>query len=125
VVAKVLIVEDDALQADDLEDVIAAQGHEVCAKVRSSTAALYVVRTQSPDVVLMDVAIAGSQDGIDTAAVIQAISPCGVVFVTAHGDSETSARMRRLGPAAILLKPASSAAVIAAVQSAAQRSPPR
>jgi DNA-binding NarL/FixJ family response regulator len=116
---RVLIVEDDAIQAEGLEDLLRRRGHEICGHARSGEAALYLARTRRPRVVLMDVRLAGSQDGVDAANLIRAAQWCGVVFLTAHTDGRTRERMAALAPAAILIKPAGADEIAAAVEQAA------
>jgi DNA-binding NarL/FixJ family response regulator len=116
---RVLIVEDDAIQAEGLEDLLRRRGHEICGHARSGEAALYLARTRRPRVVLMDVRLAGSQDGVDAAGLIRAAQWCGVVFLTAHTDRRTRERMAALAPAAILIKPAGADEIAAAVEHAA------
>lgn len=117
---RVLIVEDDAIQAEDLEDMLLHKGYEVCGHARSAVGAFYLAKTRRPEVVVMDVRLAGSQDGIDAAKLIQTEHPCGVVFLTAHTDGRTRERMGALAPAAILFKPAGADEIAAAVGKACQ-----
>jgi AmiR/NasT family two-component response regulator len=57
--ARVLIVEDDVLQADNLEALVTLHGHRVCGSVRTGEAAVALAKAATPDVVLMDRALAG------------------------------------------------------------------
>ena len=57
---RVLIVEDDAIVAMHLAMLVAQLGHVVCAVVSSATEAVARAATLSPDVVLMDIRLAGA-----------------------------------------------------------------
>jgi len=115
---RVLIVEDDALQGEALDAILAGSGYEVCGRAKSGPAALALAKAERPDVVLMDVRLAGAWDGVDTAARIRAERACQVLFVTAQTDGGTRARMNALNPAAVLIKPVSPDEIVAAVDRA-------
>jgi DNA-binding NarL/FixJ family response regulator len=115
---RVLIVEDDALQGEALDAILVENGFEVAGRAKSGPAALRLARTQRPDVMLMDVRLAGAWDGVDTAVRIRAEHACRVVFVTAHTDAGTRARMDALSPTAVLIKPVSPDEIVAAVDRA-------
>jgi DNA-binding NarL/FixJ family response regulator len=120
---RVLIVEDDVMQAESVEAIVAAGGYEVCGKTRSGTGAVYLARLTEPDVVLMDVQLAGDVNGIDAAAMIRRTHACALVFITAHGGPATTQNIRRLFPDSIAVaKPASPGAITAAIDEALSRS---
>jgi len=77
--------------------------------------------TENPDVVLMDVRLAGASDGIKTAQKMQAQQRVDVVFVTASGDPRTRARAAAAQPAGFILKPFSSEELLNAVATAERR----
>lgn len=116
---RVLIVEDDVLQADNLEALVTLHGHRVCGSVRTGEAAVALARAASPDVVLMDVALAGQLDGISAAEQIRSYFDCAFIFITAYGDRTTKAQMGRVNPVAILHKPADEREIQAALEEVA------
>lgn len=116
---RVLIVEDDQLQQMNLEALLRLAGHTVCGVLATGEAALAVVPDVRPDVVLMDVRLRGLIDGVETAERLRRVGRFGLVFLTAIGEETTAARMRALGPDAVLAKPASPDEIVAAVVSAA------
>jgi CheY-like chemotaxis protein len=103
----ILIVEDDALLAAMVEDVVADLGYEVAASVATGEGALEAARASKPDLVLMDVNLRGRLNGIEAAEAIRAERPCLVVFMTAYGDPETTERMKRIAGSAVMGKPIS------------------
>ena len=83
---RVLICEDDPLQAIDLADAVAASGGEVCACVRSSAEALDADSQMAPDVSLIDLTLADGETGIDLAIAL-AKTGCRVVVLTGSPHS--------------------------------------
>ena len=64
---RVLIVEDDAIIAMHIAMLVTELGHETCATAASATDALARAALHSPDVVLMDIRLAGGSSSIDAA----------------------------------------------------------
>ena len=65
--AKILIVEDEAIMALDLQRRLTVLGYEVPRIAATHDRALMAVKESRPDIVLMDINISGSKDGIETA----------------------------------------------------------
>jgi CheY-like chemotaxis protein len=119
--SRVLIVEDEWLQAENVETLLAPNGHTVCGTTTDGEEAVAIAVAQRPDVVVMDVQLPGALDGIAAATRIRSERPCAIVFLTAYDDAESMRRMRRVEPVAILTKPADGKAILAAVNRAAGR----
>jgi CheY-like chemotaxis protein len=100
---RVLIVEDEFVLADNLEIMFTQGGHSVCGKASTAADALLLAKIQLPDIVLMDVRLAGTVDGVDAARMILGIHNCGVVYITGNADKATRARMQSAAPAAVVL----------------------
>lgn len=101
----VLIVEDDAVQAIDLEDRVRTLGYDVVASVATGEEALVAVAQRLPDVALVDIRLGGALDGIDTATVLTGRFGVGVIFTTSHDDPDTMRRMTAALPSGYLSKP--------------------
>ena len=102
---RVVIVEDEAVVALDLDRTLRALGFDVRGVAADSDAAVDLARREKPDLVLMDIRIQGVRDGIDTAAQLRTELDLPVVFLTAHGDAATIERAHRARPLGYLLKP--------------------
>jgi CheY-like chemotaxis protein len=113
---RVLIVEDEALQAESLAALLRLRGHEACGVAKSGEAAIDLAKRTFPEVALVDVRLAGAMDGVDAAAVLDAWFGCEIVFLTAAVDDRTTERMRRARPIAVLTKPASASEIFAAIE---------
>lgn len=104
-VLRILVVEDESLVARDLQATLEQLGYEVTGHCRTGVDALEAVGLQHPDLVLMDIRLGDTMDGIETAGRIQAEHGTPVVFLTAYADEGTLARARGVEPYGYLLKP--------------------
>jgi len=102
---RVLVVEDEALIAEELQERLARLGAIVVGIVSSGHAAIEATGRHDPDLVLLDIRIKGELDGIDVAERLRLSSTAAVVFLTAHADRDTLDRAKRVHPAGYLLKP--------------------
>ena len=103
--AQILIVEDEALTAEDIKGHLEAAGYGVSAIVDSGEAALALLEGTRPDLVLMDIVLAGEIDGIDAAAAIRTRYHIPVVYLTAYTDKEKVDRAQATEPYGYLVKP--------------------
>jgi two-component system cell cycle sensor histidine kinase/response regulator CckA len=101
----ILVVEDEALVAKDLQRSLTGLGYRVPATAASADDALRAAERDPPDLVLMDIRIRGADDGISAAAALRDRFGVPVVYLTAYGDRATVARARATGPYGYLLKP--------------------
>ena len=118
---RILIVENEGLVGCDIAATLAKLGYEVVGTCQSGEAAVDQVRELHPDLVLMDIHLAGSMDGIQSAKRIQEVSAAAIVYVTACADLDTVARARETQPYGYLLKPFSEDELRLAVEVAATR----
>jgi len=101
----VLIVEDEAIIAEDLQQTLVECGCDATATATSAEEAIMRVTEHFPDVVIMDVRIRGRRDGIETACLLRDRFQLPVVFLSAHFDDETIARANQAQPYGYLRKP--------------------
>ncbi len=102
---RVLIVEDEVINAMALAEVIPGWGCAVVDMVTSGDEAVRIAETASPDVVLMDISIDGPTDGLGAAREIIGRLGIPVIFMTGYDDEETLAAAAALNPLAVLVKP--------------------
>lgn len=103
--ARILIVEDESIIALDLRNRVQRLGHQVIGVVASGSAALKKVAQERPDLVLMDISLKGSLNGIQTAEQLGAQFGLAVIYMTAHSDALTIENTRHTRPLGYLLKP--------------------
>ncbi len=101
----ILIVEDDPVLRLYLEKVLERSGYLVTATAASGEEALECAARRRPDLVLMDINLAGAMDGIEAARELRRRVACPVVFLTAHYDQPTLERAREAEPAGFIVKP--------------------
>jgi PAS domain S-box-containing protein len=103
--ASVFIVEDELIEAEDIRQTLQTQGYSVAGIARSGESALETLKNLHPDLVLMDIHLAGTMDGIDTAEQIHILYSIPVIFLTAHADETTLSRAKVTEPYGYVLKP--------------------
>jgi CheY-like chemotaxis protein len=103
---RVLIVEDELLVAWQLESLSREQNFEVCGLVPDGDGAIEQAIDLEADLVLMDIRLAGRMDGIEAARRIREQRDTPIIFITAHGDPATRARIEQVLPGVpVLAKP--------------------
>lgn len=115
---RIVVVEDEIFIRLDLMTHLGTAGHKVVGTADSSEAALKAVERERPDVVLMDVRLAGERDGIDTALEIWQRFSIRSLFVSANLDATARRRAAAANPIGFLEKPFSRANLLAAVAGA-------
>ncbi|MBI3520320.1 MAG: response regulator [Bacteroidetes bacterium] len=106
-VKKVLIVEDDMILSMVNKRYVESLGHEVVKSVRNGPDAVEAARTLNPDVILMDIRIEGTMDGIDAMDEIRKFSDVAVVYLTGNSDPATKLRAQQTNVLAFCIKPIS------------------
>jgi signal transduction histidine kinase len=105
----ILIVEDEAIVAHDLQQTLIDQGYDAFAIAASADEALLLAEERCPDLVLMDIRLKGQRDGISAALELHKRHGTPVVYLTAHADERTIDRAKISEPYGYLLKPVSAA----------------
>jgi diguanylate cyclase (GGDEF)-like protein/PAS domain S-box-containing protein len=103
--ATLLVVEDEAVVAMDIDGQLQEMGYQVCACVDNGRDAIERARAEQPDLILMDIVLKGDMDGIAAAAAIGAEMHIPVLFLTAYSDDQTVARAAGAWPYGYLTKP--------------------
>jgi diguanylate cyclase (GGDEF)-like protein/PAS domain S-box-containing protein len=118
---KVLVVEDEKIVAWDIQRDLQRTGYTVVAAVSSAEAALQAADQYRPDIVLMDIHLAGPEDGISAAQSIAVCCNIPVIFLTAYIDETTVQRATASSPYGYLVKPFRAEQLHTAIQVALQR----
>lgn len=103
--ARILVVEDETIVAEDLRRTLVRLGYEVCALTDDGAQAVQLADTLRPSLVMMDIHLAGSMDGIEAASAIRSRFDLPVLFLTAYSDEATLSRAKLAEPLSYLLKP--------------------
>lgn len=115
--SKILIVDDSNLARRGTRKILEDAGHQVV-EAQDGLAALELYFTEKPALTLLDVTMKG-MDGIEVLKRIREMDPQAcVIIVSADVQSSTQEMARLGGSAGFVVKPASSAVLLAAVNSA-------
>ena len=103
--ARILIVEDERITAEDLRDILTDLGYEIVDAVSSGAEAIRRAEETAPDLALMDIRIKGEMDGTQVARVLRSRFNIPVIYLTAHADAETLDRAKAAQPLGYITKP--------------------
>ena len=101
---QILVAEDDPTLAQDLKYKLENLGYEVAGLTDSAEQAIVLAERLRPDLVLMDIQLAGEMDGIQAAEQIRRLR-VPVIYVSGHGDGPVLERAQRTEPYGFILKP--------------------
>ncbi len=115
------IVEDELLIAHDLENKLTEFGYEILGidrKGENCVAKIAELKetNKEPDIVIMDVKLAGKMDGIEAARILTENYNCGIIFLTSLNKTEVFSKSFSLKPYAYLFKPVDVDQVRAAIE---------
>jgi DNA-binding NarL/FixJ family response regulator len=114
--ARILIVEDDFLVADEIHRVLSDAGFDVAGVAASADEAMELAESQKPALAVMDVRLAGEGDGIHVALEIFRKFGIRCIFATAHCDQDSRERAQPAMPLGWLQKPYSMLSLVNAVR---------
>ena len=105
---KVMIVEDELITAEAIAILLKKLNYNPIAIVSSGEKAISKIKNLNLDLILMDIILAGSMDGIETAKIINAKYNIPIIFITAYGDKKTLNRAKLSEPYGYIVKPITS-----------------
>ncbi|PKK90082.1 MAG: hypothetical protein CVV64_11225 [Candidatus Wallbacteria bacterium HGW-Wallbacteria-1] len=118
----ILIVEDEAVIAMHLEERLSAMGYNVVGVATSGDQAIEFSMKLSPDIILMDIVMPGTIDGIDAASRIQEDYGIPVIFVTGFAGKKFLARATRALAYGYIVKPFQDKQIRASIELSLYRS---
>lgn len=119
---QVLVVEDEAIVAESIASKLRRYGYEVIDTLPTGEEAIEIAGKTRPDVILMDIHLAGKIDGIQAADRISGQYHIPVIFLTAYADEQTIARAKEAGPFGYLVKPFRERDLYVTIEMARERS---
>ena len=102
---RILLIEDEAVLALDLSDLLQAEGYVVVGIADNGPQALALYQAHPVDLVLCDIRIQGPWDGIETVTRLGGGQLVPVIYLSAYSDPAMRERALQTLPAAYLLKP--------------------
>jgi CheY-like chemotaxis protein len=116
--ARLLVVEDDYLVGLEIERALLDAGYDVIGVAATAEEAVELAQGTRPELVIMDVRLAGVRDGVDAALELYEQLGIRSIFATAHHDANTRLRAQPARPFGWLRKPFRQDALVAAVREA-------
>jgi class 3 adenylate cyclase len=101
----ILIAEDESIIALDIKRIVEKFGYRVSSVVNSLDDALKALKTEVPDLILMDIQINGTKNGIESAGIIYNKYSVPFIYLTALTDDETLDKAKRTEPFGYVVKP--------------------
>jgi AmiR/NasT family two-component response regulator len=120
VAVRVVIAEDEAIVRLDLKEIMEEEGYEVVGEASRGDEAVELVRTQKPDLAILDVKMPGV-DGLTAAREINAERLCAVLILTAFSQRDLIEQARQAGALAYLVKPFQKSELLPAIEMARGR----
>ncbi|MBL0048120.1 MAG: response regulator [Bacteroidetes bacterium] len=114
--AKILIVEDEAIIALSTKKSIEKMGHTQVTIVDSGEKAIQFVKENQPTIILMDLKINGDMDGIETMEEIRKFSDVPVIYTTGNSDPRARERANATTKSSFLTKPIENSILHTALQ---------
>ncbi|HNY03398.1 MAG TPA: response regulator [Bacteroidales bacterium] len=107
---KIIIFEDEFLLATDLKQQIQKHGYEVIALFRKAEEGIHFIRSirepeELPEIILMDISLAGSMNGIEAARILQKEFNFTLVFLTGMSQMNIFEEAFETRPHEFLIKP--------------------
>ena len=117
----ILIVEDEALIASYIEEVLGESGFQIAGIAASGPEALSLAAETRPSLALVDIRLTGPLDGIELACLLRQKFAVPAIFLSGLADAETAARAQAAQPLGFLPKPFLPSQVFNAIQRALDR----
>jgi CheY-like chemotaxis protein/DNA-binding PadR family transcriptional regulator len=114
--SKILIVDDEGIILLQLEERLSAMGYSIAGMAASGEDAIEKARSTKPDLVLMDIVMPGTMDGIEAAQIITTELDIPVVFVTSFADDKIIEKAKSVRPYGYIVKPFNVMEIKAAIE---------
>jgi AmiR/NasT family two-component response regulator len=101
---KFLIVEDQFVEANDIQLMLRKAGYEVCGIARTVEIAREVIRKEKPDFVLLDISLKGKLTGIDLGRELKEDN-IAFIYLSANSDEQTLNAAKTTEPYGFIVKP--------------------
>jgi two-component system, response regulator PdtaR len=114
--SKILIVDDEAIISMQLERRLSTMGYTIAGMAASGEEAVDKARSVLPDLVLMDIVMPGTMNGIEAAQIITKELDIPVVFVTSYADDSIIEKAKSVRPYGYIVKPFNELEIKAAIE---------
>ncbi len=104
---KVLIVEDEVIHALSLQMSLKNMGYDTCKIMTKGENAILAADKDTPDIVIMDINLAGQMDGFKSAEMIKTKYKIPIIFLTGYSDKDIIKKADSFAESVCLKKPIS------------------
>lgn len=118
---KVILVEDDPVVMKNLIITLEDKGYDILATTESGEELFPILAKDTPDIIIMDINLAGVLDGIDVASLVKSKFNIPLLFLTSDRDHQTLERAKLTHPDGYLIKPFDVDALISSLEIAIHR----
>ena len=101
----ILVVEDESIVSKDIQHSLKKIGYNVVGSASTGEKAIELALSEKPDLILMDIMLKGSMNGIEAADIIKKEMSIPVIFLTAYADESTLSKAKITEPYGYILKP--------------------
>ena len=101
----VLVVEDESIVSKDIQQSLKKLGYNVVGAASTGERAFELAMSESPDIILMDIMLKGSINGIETAERIKKELNIPIIYLTAYADEATLSKAKITEPYGYIIKP--------------------
>lgn len=101
---KILIVEDEFVEANYLRSMLNRAGYTVCGVARSVEKALELVEQERPGLVLLDISLSGKLTGVDLARQLKELN-IAFIYLSANSTESVLTEAKATEPYGFLVKP--------------------
>ncbi|HQP50031.1 MAG TPA: response regulator [Spirochaetota bacterium] len=102
---KILIIEDEVFIGLSLEAELSRAGYDITGIAATGDEAIKKAAETVPDILLMDIHLAGDMDGLEAAKTIRENRDIPVIFMSGYADEIIQVRADSFNPIAFLIKP--------------------
>jgi CheY-like chemotaxis protein len=102
---KILIIEDEVFIGLSLEAELSRAGYDITGIAATGEEAIRKAAETVPDILLMDIHLAGDMDGLEAVKTIHEKGKIPVIFMSGYADEIIQARSESFSPIAFLIKP--------------------
>jgi CheY-like chemotaxis protein len=103
-----------------MQRTLTRSGYDICGWVSTGEEAVVKVKQEKPDLVIMDLILNGSVNGIEAAMEIRSRSDIPIVFITGYEEEKLIERIKSLKSSTYLIKPFTPKALESAITQALQ-----
>ncbi len=104
---RILIVEDESINALSIQMALENKGYDICKIVSTGEDAIIIANKDNPDVVIMDINLAGPMNGLKAAGIIKTKHDIPIIFLTGYSDKDITNKAESFEKSICVKKPIS------------------